>query len=294
MGIVNKFDTLLRTITGNCRKLGFYYNYYLNKEIGGSNKNRCESLIVSLTSYGERVEKSAPLAIYSIMKQSLLPSEIVLWIDKNRWNDNNLPKAIKYLQKNGLTVQFCTDIRSYTKLVPSLKEYPDKCIVTVDDDVYYSSSMLEELYECHKMNKDAICSLHFCIVKLNKEGNIAPYDEWEECHVVPENQNIENKLIFPQGYGGVLYPPHVFDSSVFEMDIAKEMCPTADDVWFYCMGIKNGVQKAYPFNSKTKYYLVDMFRQALKKDRLNEANVQVEDNNSVQLKKVLAHYKIEI
>lgn len=288
-----KIDTLFRTILGNINKFGFYYNYLLNKKIKKSSLVN-QNIVVSLTSYGERVKDTASLAIYSVMKQSICPSAIVLWIDETQWNIDNLPDKIKYLVRNGLQVRFCKDIRSYTKLIPSLSTFPDKCIVTVDDDVYYSNEMIEELCSSHQSSPNAICCLHFCIVSKDSNNNIKPYYEWEECHVVSPSQKIPSNLIFPQGYGAVLYPPHIFDSSVFDMEIAKQLCPTADDVWFYCMGIKNKVKRVYAYNSKTRYYLVDMLRQLIKKDRLNETNVKIADNNEVQLKRVLEYYNIDI
>lgn len=286
-----KVDTLYRSIVGNCKKIKFYIYYLLNLKIRQGN---CldDQVIVSLTSYGERVSSCAAYSIFSILKQEVKPSAVVLWLDKTKWNDDNLPSKIKYLMKYGLKVRYCEDIRSYTKLIPSLKAYPEKTIITVDDDVFYSECMLKELIDEHKKNPSAICCLHFCIVKTDSHNNISPYYEWEECHVVPHDREIDHRLIFPQGYGGVLYPPHVFDDTVFDITVAKQICPTADDVWFYCMGQKCNAKRVYPHNSKTKYYLVDMFRQLFKKDRLNESNVKIADNNEVQLKRVFEKYNI--
>lgn len=41
------------------------------------------------------------------------------------------------------------DIRSYKKLIPILKKYPNKIIVTADDDVIYKKDWLERLYKDH-------------------------------------------------------------------------------------------------------------------------------------------------
>lgn len=288
-----KIDTLFRSFAGNFKKISFYFSLLFNIRIKRAD-HIDNSVVVSLTSYGERVSNSAALAVFSILKQNLSPYAVVLWLDKFKWNDNNLPKSIKYLKKNGLTVKYCKDIRSYTKLLPALNEYPDKCIVTVDDDVYYSKDMLSELVNVHIKNPDAICCLHFCVIRLADNGSLLPYYEWEECHVVPNERIIDQRFIFPQGYGGVLYPVNVFDESVHDVKHAMELCPTADDVWFYCMGVKNKKKRAFANNSKTNYLLVDMFRQLLKKDRLNEANVKIADNNEVQMKRVLDYYNLSI
>ena len=152
--------------------------------------------------------------------------------------------------------------------------------------------MVEELYDSYKRNPTSISCLHFCIVSFNPQGSLEPYYKWEECHVVSSERIINDKYIFPQGYGGVLYPPHVFDNAVLDIEKASLLAPSADDVWFYCMGLKAGATRSYPYNSRTKYYLIDMFRQLFKKDRLNETNVKVADNNEAQLLKVINHYKI--
>ncbi len=210
------------------------------------------------------------------------------------WNDENLPPRVKYLKKFGLTVRYCEDVRSYKKLIFSLQNYPKDNIVTIDDDVYYSKSFFNEIVDLHKKNPQKICTLHFCIVRLDANGNLAPYYEWEECHVVPSSRIIDEKLIFPQGYGGVLYPPGSFDEDVFSLDVARKLCPSADDVWFYCMSTKHKMGRCFAYNSKTQYYLVDMFRQLAKRDRLNEENVKVGDMNEVQMKKVMEYYKISV
>lgn len=289
----NKLSVLVRTLVGNLLKVSFFIDWKLNKNIKKSTC-RADQVVVSLTSYGERVSKSAALVVYSLMKQSVQPDKIVLWLDENKWNKDVLPNNIKYLIRNGLEVRFCKDLRSFTKLIPALKEFPQKCIITVDDDVFYSPQMIYELFENYKKNPKSVSCLHFCIVDLDKSGTIKPYYEWEECHVVSIDREINERYIFPQGYGGVLYPPNVFDECVLDYDTAQKLSPFADDVWFYCMGLKNGAKRSYPCNSKTKYYLIDMFRQLIKKDRLNEMNVKLADKNGEQLVNVLKHYNISI
>ena len=81
-------------------------------------------------------------------KQTVEPEEIVLWLDYDNWNKDNLPFSLRrMIEWKRLKVMFCKDIRSYTKLIPALEEYSDKAIVTVDDDVYYSSNLIYGLYK---------------------------------------------------------------------------------------------------------------------------------------------------
>lgn len=289
----SKLDILFRIIIGVFFKIKCYIFYFFK-----INPNRGKKLfshsLVSLTSYGERVSTSAPYAVFSIMQQSVRPTKIVLWLDKTKWQDDNLPPILKYLKTYGLEVKYCEDARSYTKLIPALEHYPTYNIITVDDDIYYSSHFLEELYSLHIKEPKSICCLHFCILGLDEKKNILPYYKWKEYHVVKEDVLFDTSYIFPQGYGGVLYPPNSFDSDVFDITRAKEMCPTADDIWFYCMSTKTHTKRIFAYNTKSKFYLTDMFRQIIRKDRLNEINVKHADNNEIQMKNVLNYYNINI
>lgn len=290
---MNKLRILFSSIVGNLYKLQFFCYYILNKNPRKSKRTE-DDVIVSLTSYGSRVANSSPYTIFSLFRQSVFPAKIILWLDKLNWNKNNLPSTLRYLTKYGLEIKFCDDIKSYTKLIPSLNEYPKYNTITVDDDIFYSSEMLQELISIHHVYPRAICSLQFCIPTFDINHTIKPYKEWKEYHIVTETMKIDTRLIFPQGFGGILYPTGIFDESVNDIRLANKLCPTADDVWFYCMGLKNNVNKQYIINSKTRYYLLDMFRQLILKDRLRAKNVKEIDQNVIQMKKVLDYYQIKL
>ena len=104
------------------------------------------NIVVSMTSYGYRVEKTCPYALYSILQQSYIPNRVILNIDKKQWNDGNIPLLLKKLQCVGVEINYTDDIGPHTKLIPTLTKYPDDIIITADDDVYYDTPMVEELY----------------------------------------------------------------------------------------------------------------------------------------------------
>ena len=46
-------------------------------------------------------------------------------------------------KKFGLQIEYYEEnIKSYTKLLPSLQKYPDDIIITVDDDAYYLPNLI--------------------------------------------------------------------------------------------------------------------------------------------------------
>ena len=75
--------------------------------------NEDKRIIVSLTSYGRRVESVVYYTLVSLLKQRLMPDKIVLWLDNDNWCDNNLPPKISKLKQYGVDILYCKDIRSY-------------------------------------------------------------------------------------------------------------------------------------------------------------------------------------
>ena len=203
------------------------------------------NLIVSMTSYGYRVEKTCPYAIYSILQQDRLPNRVVLNIDKEKWNDENIPALLKKLQKVGVEINYTEDIGPHTKFIPALKKYPDDIIITADDDVYYDKGMITELYTCyeHSDKKAVVCREGKCIVR--KDGKMLKYSDLPH---IKEAQIADEKM--PFGVGGVLYPPHIFGDEIFNIKALKELAPKADDVWFAAMELYYGIGVQYvPNNS---------------------------------------------
>lgn len=285
---MGKLNILRRAIKGETIK--YYSRLFWIKILS---KISCAEIIpvtVTLTSYGERVEKVVPYTILSLLKQSKRPQRIILWLDDTNWNRHNVPSKLRDLEKNGLEIHFCKDIRSYTKLVPALTLCKEETLVTIDDDIYYSSNFLEEIYSEHLKSPDKIITLNFCYPKF-VNGEIDTYRNWNEYHNVTDDKEFSKMLIFPQGFGGVLYPPTSLYKDVIDENLFMRFAPHADDIWFYVMGILNGTEKQCVINSKTRYYFLDLFRQIKTRDRLHDLNVG-ESQNDIQLKKLMNHYKL--
>ena len=219
------------------------------KESGITNDHYCEEeVVVSLTSYGDRIH-SVHLAIESIMRQTVKPNRIVLWLSEEEFKGKTLPIALQMQQKRGLTIAYCEDLKSYKKLIPSLTLFPEACIITIDDDIAYYPDFLERLINTHKESPSDICALRMHEMKIRDNGNILPYNNWRLCiEKCPE----ENRLAFFTTGGGVLFPPHSLSDEVFNKDVYMSECATADDVWFNAMRILNGVKVTRVFSENPK------------------------------------------
>ena len=215
---------------------------YLDKQIsrlktmGVHRPKRKQKIIVSLTSFPARINM-VHYTIFSLLKQTVKPDKIILWLAHEQFcnKEDDLPKKLLNLCNYGLTIKWCNDIKSYKKLVPALKEYPDDIIITVDDDVYYRKNTIKKLVaEYKKHPNDIICHRITKIIYENSKFRtvVGGKDYWHGASYL-------NKLT---GVGAVLYPPHCLHSDIFNEDLFMKLAPTNDDLWFWCMGVINGVK----------------------------------------------------
>jgi hypothetical protein len=208
-------------------------NINSNEEGVSSQKYSNEQIIVSLTSYSKRIN-DVYLPIESIMCGSIKPNKILLWLGEDMIN-YQLPSNIQNQLKRGLEVMFTKDIRSYTKLIPSLKKFPNDVIITIDDDVLYPYNAVENLLNAYKKNSNLIYARR--MHRIIKKNKILPYRKWEW-----EIQDDKiSTLNFPTGVGGGLYPPKCFDKRVFDENVFMSICKIGDDIWFKAMALLNGV-----------------------------------------------------
>ncbi len=261
-------------------------NILQSKEQGITNEKYLDrDVVISLTTYGKRIYTVA-LAIESLMEQTLKANEIVLWLDYS-FRNQTLPMSIRKLQERGLTVKYCEDIKSYKKLIPALKAYPDSIIITADDDLLYEYDVVEKLVAGYKTNPKIIQCNRMHKMILNAKKKLLPYDEWIfECQEV-DNPDILN---FATGCAGVLYPPHVFSEQVFDEKTFMAICPSADDIWFKAMTMLTDtlVSKVYTHDKGGRDYLIIEECQDIALSLENNGNKK----NDVQLRAVFDKYNL--
>ena len=246
-------------------------------------------LVVSMTSYGRRVKATLPDAVRSMLVQSKKPDKIVVWLDETEFSMNNLPKQLKKLvDRYGVEFRLCENIRSYKKLVPALRSYPEDVIVTIDDDWVYRRNTLEMLWKAYQENpKNVYCTLAHKPL-FDDEGKLLPYNSWKQNLVKDEPG-----LLFPLGGSGTLYPPHCLADQVTDVQLFTKLAPQADDVWFWAMTLKNGY-KCRLACRKRMLLPTDLLYQQLHKDAsLKETNLH-ENQNDVQIKNVMEYFNIDL
>jgi len=248
-------------------------------------KEHLTDVIISLTTYGERLYE-LQYTLYSLIDQTVKPEMIIVNLAKKDFE--NIPENLRIFENYGVVFKVTEDFRSYKKLIPTLIAYPNKYIITSDDDIYYPRKWLETLWAGHLEEPDCIvCHLTQKIEYDNK--HILPYSFWK--YNSKETPPVFNNSIL--GVGGTVFPPTLLYSDITNSELFMKLSPFADDLWFYFMAILKGTrikQLPKPFIN-VRY--VNPYREygLVRGETLTQINVG-QDRNDVQFRAIMNHYGI--
>lgn len=248
-----------------------HFPYKKATEYGVTKEKRTPQIIVSLTSFPARIN-TTHLAINTLLRQNLKPDRVILYLAETQFpnREKDLPQEILSLIDLGLEIRWCDkDIRSYKKLLPALKEFPNDIIVTTDDDIYYDEDWLESLYNKYKQNTESIIAQRVRRLDL-KDDKIKVVSMRLVENIKFEKPSYLNQML---GGAGVLYPPHSLSLGVLNSDKAMELLPTNDDIWFWGMAVLNHTKVMVADGLNRDLYQMD-----LKESSLGKINQDLEIN----------------
>ncbi|MDQ0595111.1 hypothetical protein QFZ37_003480 [Chryseobacterium ginsenosidimutans] len=282
----SKYESLLRF---SLRKLSnLILPFYLDKskkDVLLPAKNG-QNIIVSITTFPERISKIW-IVIECMLRQTLLPNKIILWLSKEQFPNemNDIPKKLlKYYHNNQIEINFVDDdLRSHKKYYYAFQEYPDDLIITIDDDIFYPSNIIEDLISLHNEFPDTICCHRAHKVLREEDGKISKYAKWQKVFGI-SGPTFD---LFHTSGGGTLYKASFFNKEVLNKKTIKEQCFMADDVWLNVMAQINKtktVKSNYfsnliPIENKKSFF------------KLSEQNVQ-HGGNDVQLYNLIKNYNL--
>jgi len=257
------------------------------------NKMIIDNLIVSLTSFPERIDE-VKYVIYSLCNQTVLPNKIILWLAESQFpnKEKDLPDELLIFKKFGLFINWCDDIRSYKKLIPTLEQFPAQYIATADDDIYYRKKWLEKLWSEHlKHPEDLVC--HYVNQILFNDKGILPYSKWKMCI---KNRKVGSDLFCCSG-GGILFHKKYLHKDINKRELFQNLAPYADDIWFYFMAILNGTIIRQVKNPYNKVISINPYREydLENKDAFKLGAINVDGGyNDKQFNNIAGHYGFDI
>lgn len=253
--------------------LCWYYHNIKKKSISSPEE---ADYVVSLTTYPARVGNVWRVIEMAANQRGIKEKyAICLYLIKSEFEGIDLPAKIKELQARGLTVKFNEEnLKCHNKYFYAFKDYPEKTVITIDDDLQYNHHTISGLI---KKNKE----YPKCIIynRGNRILNNEPYNNWPFV----ENMTCPQQDVFPTGVGGVLYPPHCCNEFVTDMGVIKKTCLRADDLWLNFMSRLNHT-KVVQSGLKSTYMVLPDTSQQTALWLVNNDVVQV--GNDVQINEI--------
>ena len=243
-------------------------------------------VIVSMTSFPAAIPYAAR-AVQSILRGSVLPDKVVLYLTFSQFGEEGIPQELLQLSNDHPIFEirnYDRDIRSYRKLIPALLDFPDAIVVTTDDDVAYHRHMLRDLLRLHEQMPQAVLAHRAKRIKPDK-----PYRQWTKyrwyhflCRKIHSGfMNIQT------GVGGVLYPPHSLKPEMLDVELFTQLAPTTDDIWFWAAAVANGTPIVpVPFGHNKPKGLGKPRRLSLKTSNFKTGT----DRNAAALKAILERF----
>lgn len=198
--------------------------------------NQGPRVIVSLTSYPKRID-TVHQVLEHLKQQSKSPDFIVLYLAKSQFPalEQSLPQTLLDCFDEQTLLRWCdSDFKPHKKYFYALQDYPEDCIITVDDDILYEHHVVEELYASYEAFPFAVSCGRAHRMVFDETGQVAPYERWEKEYKVKGYPSLQLCAI---GCSGILYPPHCLHPEVLNQNFILEHTLHADDLWLKCMEV---------------------------------------------------------
>lgn len=238
-------NIFLNKIIGNLSKISIYIGslflpLWFRLFPAKLKRNKIEkNVIVSFTSFPKRINK-VWLVIECLLRQNIQPETIVLYLSQNQFNSKDkLPsKLLDYEKKNIIQIQLKpNDYRSHKKYWYAVKDFPNKTIITIDDDIIYHSKLISNLLYYHKKEPNYVIAEFTNKILWNNDCSIKDYSQWGRSTIKVGEKGYD--IFFGSG-GGTLFPCGSLKDANIPIDIINKICPLADDIWLNAIVRKNG------------------------------------------------------
>lgn len=178
----------INKIIGNTSKIfsiiGKYILPVLFKIASAQNKNyrtgiNNSSIIISFTSYPARIN-NVWLVLECMFRQTILPDKIILYLSEEQYPTIDfVPPNIKRYICQLFEIRIIKgDYKSHKKYYYTQHDFPNKSIITIDDDIIYPTYLVERLSKMAEKYTYAIPAMYCHRIYWNENGCVQPYSKW--------------------------------------------------------------------------------------------------------------------
>lgn len=200
---------------------------------------------VSLTAIPSRIGRLW-IVLDSLMRQTVRPDRIVVALTQEEFPEGmaQLPSSLKAFVPLGVEIVFLPyNLKCHNKYFHALRHCADSCVITVDDDCWYSRDTISRLMRLHESYPDAVVSN---IARVIDMDHFHTYKAWAKSPVAaaPDHRNVA------LGFGAILYPPQFArrcadaGHDIFDKELIRSLAPTTDDLWLKAMEMLSGIKVA--------------------------------------------------
>lgn len=259
--------------------------------IQGKNASKAiadQKVIVSLTSFPKRIPKLW-MVIDILLRQTRRPDKILLYLSREQFPDErgDLPQSLLRYEGGIFQIVFVDgDLRSHKKYYYVMRDYPDDLVITVDDDIFYPTTLIQTLLHYHEKYPDAIIGRYARILEWTDSGNVVTSTQWKHLR---ESKEVNGPWFFGTG-GGTLFPvpQKKLYKDLLDIELARTLCPIEDDLWLNTMARLQGTPIFIIKDCKD--ILPIQIRENTKLFSQNGGEVNMTDH---QLNQVISYYNVQ-
>lgn len=239
--------------------------------------------IVSLTTFPKRLP-NLWMVLYSIFRQTMRPAKIVVTLieDEVPGGKESLPLTLRYFEDKGVEFLFEKEnLRPHNKYFYCRQKYPNRDVITIDDDLLYYPDTIERLLKLHQQYPNNVCTNRSTKIMWDENG-FCTSRYWPEVL----NNAGPSLYLIALGYSAVLYPACFQPSLLYNAELIRKLSLGTDDLWLRAVEIVenikvvNGCYYAHPMTLPSSQTI------ALQKHNCANTN----NGNDINWKKLDCHF----
>lgn len=230
---------------------------------------------VSLTTFPKRLP-NLWMVLYCIFRQTVRPAKIVVTLIEEEFPEGKtqLPSTLRYFEDKGVEFLFEKEnLRPHNKYFYCRQKYPNRDVITIDDDLLYYPNTIERLLELHCQYPNSVCTNRGTRILWDENGFYS-YLKWEN---VLNNYGPSLDLV-AMGYSSVFYPTSFQSNLLYDTPLIKELALGTDDLWLKAIevmmevGVVKGKYYAHPMTLPTSQKIALQARNNSNTNNGNDTN----------------------
>lgn len=251
-----------------------------------------ERIIISLTTWSKRIN-NIPAVLDTIFKQTVSPDLVVL----NLAMDEVVPKDVQhYIDYHNIEINRVPDTKVYKKLIPTLKKYPNDCVISIDDDWLYPEGMIEDFVDIHNRYPNFPVSgnnivmngmqCHCGCASLQKACYLGEFIEYIDQGVI--NNCVSDDIVYTF-FSNKAGHPYIRTSELYY----ENMTPYNNEISYSDSDVGlNGIKKSYDYLVKRYGKIDNIFHPYINDIYLSDLLLKIY-NRDVERESWIACRKIE-